>query len=362
MRSIVAHEPVEMPARHLRNAVADKAAVTVAIAVVVALAGCASTPAEDDPVQVKLTDLDTRVARIERVVSNQSLVELAQNLDSAQADIRRLRGQIEELQNSNEQMKKRLSGISIIGGSSAAGAGASLGGAGAGGNAAQGAGPNGGGGAGTSPGAGFGGSAGTAGANAAAGGTGTLGASGGGAAAVGGAAGVAGGQGGSGSAGTDAANAPGAAANPGTSGTAFGGAAGTPGTPAPSSVEQAVYNQAFEALKAGSYSVAITSFKDFLANYPASPLAENSQYWLGEAFYVTRSYDDAGNAFRAVLQKWPSSRKAPDAMVKLGFTQYELKKYADSRKTLEEVTQKYPDSDAARLATERLKRIPANPH
>jgi tol-pal system protein YbgF len=121
-----------------------------------------------------------------------------------------------------------------------------------------------------------------------------------------------------------------------------------------------VYSQAFSALKAGSYSIAITGFKDFLTTYPQSPLAENAQYWLGEAYYVTRSYDDAGTAFRTVLQKYPQSRKAPDAMLKLGFTQYEQKRFADSRKTLEDVTQKFPDSDAARLATDRLKRIPAN--
>ena len=122
-----------------------------------------------------------------------------------------------------------------------------------------------------------------------------------------------------------------------------------------------MYSQAFSALKAGSYSVAITGFKDFLSSYPASPLAENAQYWLGEAYYVTRSYDDASGAFRSVLQKYPQSRKAPDAMLKLGYTQYEQKRYVDARKTLEDVTQKYPDSDASRLAAERLKRIPANP-
>jgi tol-pal system protein YbgF len=133
-----------------------------------------------------------------------------------------------------------------------------------------------------------------------------------------------------------------------------------PGAPGSSSVEQAVYSQAFSALKAGSYSVAITGFKDFLVSYSTSPLAENAQYWLGEAYYVTRSYDDAGAAFRTVLQKYPQSRKAPDASLKLGYTQYELKRYADARKTLQEVTQKYPDSDASRLAAERLKRIPAS--
>src|ERR1700748_3575158 len=97
--------------------------VSVAFAVSVALAGCASTPPEEDPVQIKLNDLDARVARIERVVSNQSLVQLAQNLDSVQAETRRLRGRIDELENSNEQMKKQLAASAsarIIGGAAGA--------------------------------------------------------------------------------------------------------------------------------------------------------------------------------------------------------------------------------------------------
>ena len=65
----------------------------VTIAVVTALAGCASTPPDQDPTQIKLNDLDSRVGRIERVVANQSLVQLSQNLDDARAEIRRLRGQ-----------------------------------------------------------------------------------------------------------------------------------------------------------------------------------------------------------------------------------------------------------------------------
>src|ERR1700742_608117 len=73
----------------------------------------------------KLHDLDARVARIERVVSNKSLVQLAQNLDSVQQETRRLRGRIDELENSNEQMKKQLAAsasVRIIGGGAGAGA------------------------------------------------------------------------------------------------------------------------------------------------------------------------------------------------------------------------------------------------
>src|SRR3954471_13943813 len=102
-------------------------AVAVNVALAAVLAGCASTPPEEDPVQIKLNDLDARVARIERVVSNQSLVQLAQNLDSVQAETRRLRGRIDELENSNEQMKKQLASsasVRIIGGGANANNGA----------------------------------------------------------------------------------------------------------------------------------------------------------------------------------------------------------------------------------------------
>jgi len=242
-----------------------------AVAVLAALAaGCASTPPEEDPVQIKLNDLDTRAARIEHIISNQSLVELAQRLDSVQADVRQLRGRIEELENGTEAMRKQQRDL-----------------------------------------------------------YGDL----------------------------DKRMTALQGTNPGPAA----GSSTAPGTPAPtgSSVEQSVYSQAFDALKAGSYSVAIAGFKDFLANYPSSPLAENAQYWLGETYYVNHEYDAAAGAFRNVLEKWPSSRKAPDAMLKLGYTQLELKKVAAARATLTEVTRKFPDSEAAKLAGERLRRMPA---
>jgi tol-pal system protein YbgF len=261
----------------MRESCSHSVSRLTAIALVTVLAaGCASTPSADDPVQMKLNDIDARMARIEHVISNQSLVDLAQHLDAVQADVRQLRGRIEVLENGTETMRKQqrdLVGdldkrLTALGGTAAGGAG------------------------------------------------------------------PAGGM-----------------------GQAGGAPAPTPPAPAASSVEQTVYAQAFDSLKAGSYSIAITGFKDFLATYPASPLAENAQYWLGEAYYVNRDYDAASGAFRNVLQKWPDSRKAPDALLKLGYTQYELKKLGEARTTLTEVSQKYPNSDAAKLANERLQRM-----
>src|SRR3954453_16614217 len=70
------------------------------------IVGCAVSP-EEDPVQIRLKDLDSRVQRIERVLTNQSLLELAQRIDTLQADLRTIRGEVELLQNQNEGGKNQ---------------------------------------------------------------------------------------------------------------------------------------------------------------------------------------------------------------------------------------------------------------
>ena len=227
-------------------------------------AGCATVPPEEDPVQIKLKEIDGRVGRIERVVSNQSLLDLAQKVDSLQAENRQLRGRIEELENNSEALRKQQRDLysdldKRVGQIGAGSAGGMVSGA-------------------------------------------------------------AGGVGGS--------------------------------------ADQAAYTQAFDALKAGNYPTAITGFRSYLQTYPQGALADNAQYWLGEAYYVSKDYPNAAFAFKTVVDQYPTSRKVPDAMLKLGFAQFELKRFGEARTTLTDVTRRFPDSDAARLASERLRRIP----
>src|SRR5450631_2371736 len=75
--------------------------------VALAMAGCASTPPEEDPVQIKLHDLDTRLARIERVVANQSLLDLANQGESLRNDLRAMHNDVDELTNSLEASRKQ---------------------------------------------------------------------------------------------------------------------------------------------------------------------------------------------------------------------------------------------------------------
>jgi tol-pal system protein YbgF len=72
-----------------------------------ALAGCASTPPEQDPVQIRLNDLDNRLLRIERVVANQSLLELTNELEALRKDLRSMHNDMDLMTNNLEAARKQ---------------------------------------------------------------------------------------------------------------------------------------------------------------------------------------------------------------------------------------------------------------
>ncbi len=72
-----------------------------------AVAGCASTPPEEDPVQIKLKDLDNRLARIERIMANNSLLEISNQLEALRADVRAMHNEVDQLNNSWEASRKQ---------------------------------------------------------------------------------------------------------------------------------------------------------------------------------------------------------------------------------------------------------------
>lgn len=135
-----------------------------------------------------------------------------------------------------------------------------------------------------------------------------------------------------------------------------------PDAPQAAQGERDAYQQAFELLKEGRYREAITRFEAFLAAYPNGSYSDNAQYWLGEANYVLRQFDPALAEFNKVITNFPRSSKVPDAMLKLGYTQYELKHYAEARATLERLLKTYPDATVSRLAEKRLERMKQEGH
>jgi tol-pal system protein YbgF len=126
--------------------------------------------------------------------------------------------------------------------------------------------------------------------------------------------------------------------------------------------DKAAYQSAYGLLKDGQYDRAIAAFQKFLVSFSVSPLADNAQYWLGEAYYVDKSFPEAQAAFQRVVDRYPQSRKRADAFLKIGFCQYESKQWDQARATLSQVTTQFPDTPAAHLAQQRLDKLATEQH
>ena len=255
-----------------------------------ALSGCASTPPEEDPVQIKLKDLDTRLGRIERVMANKSLLDVSNQLEALSSDVRAMHNDVDQLSNALESSRKqqrdmyadldqRLKNLE-----SREPARRRL----------------------------------------------------------------------------RALRPRRVPRRPQPRRQAAGAAAGA--SSADSGEDKAAYQAAFNLLKDGQYDRAIGAFQKFLATYPDSSLADNAQYWLGEAYYVNKAYPDAEAAFQRVVDKYPQSRKLPDALLKIGFCRYETKQWQSAREVLGQVVARFTDTPAARLAQQRLDKMSAEKH
>ena len=126
--------------------------------------------------------------------------------------------------------------------------------------------------------------------------------------------------------------------------------------------EESAYQAAFALLREGRYGEAEGAFQKFLKAHPDGAYAGNAQYWLAESHYVTRNFEQALEAFRVVVAKHPDSPKVPDAKLKIGFIHYELGQWDPARKSLDEVRTAYPGTTVANLAGNRLQRMRAEGH
>lgn len=118
--------------------------------------------------------------------------------------------------------------------------------------------------------------------------------------------------------------------------------------------EQASYDSAVDDLRNGHYDQAVADLRAFVSAYPTSRLAADAQYWLGEAYVVTRDLARARDAFINLSLKYPESDRMPDALLKLGQIFSELGDPRQARDTLQQLIAAYPDSQAAALARKRL--------
>ena len=125
--------------------------------------------------------------------------------------------------------------------------------------------------------------------------------------------------------------------------------AATPGA-APAD-EQTAYKQARQTLDSGDYVGGAAALQAYLDQYPASPRAQEANYWLGRTLALRNMHAEAAQAYARSLKGWPQASWAGDAVVRLSASLIELKRAPDACKALDEYAARYAAKAAPALKT-----------
>lgn len=116
-----------------------------------------------------------------------------------------------------------------------------------------------------------------------------------------------------------------------------------------------LYDTAYLDITRGNYDLAVMGFGEFIKNYPQHSLADNAQYWIGEAYYAQNKFSQALSEFQKVVDQYPQQDKVPAALYKIGLCYQKMGKKTEAAEAFRKLITKYPKSNEAALAREQLK-------
>ncbi|MGH7481718.1 MAG: tetratricopeptide repeat protein [Longimicrobiales bacterium] len=113
-----------------------------------------------------------------------------------------------------------------------------------------------------------------------------------------------------------------------------------------------------ENLERGAAGTARRAFEEIVREHPNDALAPEAQLGVAESYAAERQYDQALAAYDRVVELYPSSATAPRALYRAGIVAIEAGNNQRARDYFNRVVRGYPNSDAARLASDQLRRLP----
>ena len=117
------------------------------------------------------------------------------------------------------------------------------------------------------------------------------------------------------------------------------------------------FDVALATLRRGEFTLAQTTFLDFIKRYPESGYRPSALFWLGNSQYALKAYREAIINFKSVVAIAPDHVRSPEAALSIANCQVELKDTKSARKTLDDLIKVYPQSEAASVAKDRLSKL-----
>jgi len=119
--------------------------------------------------------------------------------------------------------------------------------------------------------------------------------------------------------------------------------------------EADAYRSAYSLVRSQQFNDAVTTFRQFLQDYPAGKFAPNAHYWLGELFLVIVPPDleSSRREFTLLLEQYPDNSKIPDALYKLGKVYFDKGNPEKAREYLDRVVKEYGSSGSSAVKLAR---------
>jgi tol-pal system protein YbgF len=122
----------------------------------------------------------------------------------------------------------------------------------------------------------------------------------------------------------------------------------TPGNP------DQLFAAAYGDYSRGNYDLAISEFRQYVETYPTSEMADNAQYWIGEAYYAKKQLNEAIAEFDKVINIFSKGDKVPAARLKKGMALMDLGQQDAARAEFQAIIKWHPRSNEAQLARQQL--------
>jgi tol-pal system protein YbgF len=122
----------------------------------------------------------------------------------------------------------------------------------------------------------------------------------------------------------------------------------TPGNP------DQLFAAAYGDYSRGNYDLAISEFRQYVETFPSSEMADNAQYWIGEAYYAKKQYPEAIAEYDKVVTLFPKGDKVPAARYKKAMVLNESGQTDAARAEFQALIKLYPKSNEAVLAKQQI--------
>ncbi len=117
------------------------------------------------------------------------------------------------------------------------------------------------------------------------------------------------------------------------------------------------YRRALELYRDGQSDQATQGFREFVRASPKSALADNAQYWVGEAYFAQGDYNRSIIELNEVLLKYPQGDQVPGALLALASAFSSSGDKIDAKLVLQKLISDHPTAPEAQIARQKLQAI-----